>query len=83
MTADEMLKIISKPWCSFKDLRNITQLGETKTCQLRVEIKNYLESQGYILPSRLLPMSEVVKYLKLDINYLENICRKENDNEIN
>ncbi len=71
MNAKEALEILSKPWCNLKDLQKLSQLGETKASKLRNEIKGCLENQGYILPKNLLPMVEVVKYLKIDIKYLE------------
>ncbi len=71
MNAKETLEIIAKPWCNLQDLQRLSQLGETKASKLRNEIKKYLEDQGYILPKYLLPMSEVVKYLKIDVKYLE------------
>lgn len=71
MNAKETLEIIAKPWCNLQDLQRLSQLGETKASKLRNEIKKCLEDQGYILPKYLLPMAEVVKYLKIDVKYLE------------
>ncbi len=76
MNAEETLKIIAKPWCNFKDLQLLSQLGETNTFKLRKEIKKSLENKGYVLPKTLLPMVEVVKYLKIDIDYLESRIKK-------
>ena len=36
------------------------------------KIKNDLESKGYYVPKNAVPMQEVVKYLNIDIDYLES-----------
>lgn len=81
MNAQEALEILSKPWCNLQDLQKLAQLGETKASKLRNEIKKNLEDQGYILPKHLLPMVEVVKYLKIDIKYLEGRAKTKNYEE--
>lgn len=81
MNANEALEILSKPWCTLKDLQKLSQLGETNASRLRNDIKESLESKGYILPKNLLPMVEVVKYLKIAIKYLEGRARANNYEE--
>ena len=81
MNAKETLEIIAKPWCNLQDLQKLSQLGETKASKLRNEIKKCLEDQGYILPKHLLPMVEVVRYLKIDIKYLEGRAKTKNYEE--
>ena len=73
MNAKEMLKILSKQWCSIDDLKRISNLGNNKVYKLKKEIVNELIEQGYTLPKGLIPMCEVVKKLKIDIEYLKNI----------
>ncbi len=73
MNAKEMLKILSKQWCSIDDLKRISNLGNNKVYELKKEIVNELIEQGYTLPKGLIPMCEVVKKLKIDIEYLKNI----------
>ena len=36
------------------------------------KIKNDLEKEGYYVPKNAVPMQEVVKYLNIDIDYLES-----------
>ncbi len=81
MNAQETLEILSKPWCNLQDLQKLSQLGETKASKLRNDIKKNLENQGYILPKHLLPMVEVVRYLKIDIKYLEGRAKAKNYEE--
>ena len=78
MSTDEILKIISKQWCSLDDLRNLTGLGKNSLLKLKREIKKSLNN-NYI-PNKLLTMNEVVKYLNIDVDYLIKLERKENQN---
>lgn len=78
MSTDEILKIISKQWCSLDDLRNLTGLRKNSLLKLKREIKKSLNS--YSIPNKLLPMNEVVKYLNIDVDYLIKLERKENQN---
>lgn len=78
MSTDEILKIISKQWCSLDDLRNLTGLGKNSLLKLKREIKKSLNNNS--IPNKLLPMNEVVKYLNIDVDYLIKLERKENQN---
>jgi len=78
MSTDEILKIISKQWCSLDDLRNLTGLGKNSLLKLKREIKKSLNNNS--IPNKLLPMNEVVKYLNIDVDYLIKFERKENQN---
>lgn len=78
MSIDEILKIISKQWCSLDDLRNLTGLGKNSLLKLKREIKKSLNNNS--IPNKLLPMNEVVKYLNIDVDYLIKLERKENQN---
>lgn len=77
MTAEETLMILKKVWCNTNDLMKLSQLGINNTTKLKKEIKTDLENQGYLLPKGKLPMIEVIKRLKIDIDYLERISREE------
>lgn len=73
MSAKETLELISKQWCDLNDLRQLTGLGKNNAMKLKKEIKSYLNNLGYQLPNKLLPMNEVVNYLKININYLQTM----------
>lgn len=79
MNAENILSLISKQWCTLDDLRNITGLGKTNSIKLKNKIRNQLLDKGYDLPNKLLPMNEVVNYLKIDINYLKQVIEKNNN----
>ena len=74
MNANEMIKIISKVWCTNEDLHKLSGLGITNTSKLKRKIKEEIEKDGKVLPKGLLPMSEVVKYLNIDIDYYKKIA---------
>lgn len=76
MKVNELLEIISKQWCNTEDLIKITGLGRNTVLKLKKQIKNSLYAREYSLPNVLLPMNEVVKYLKIDIDYLKDINSK-------
>ena len=73
MNAKETLNLISKQWCSIDDLKKLSNLGNNNVYKLKKEIQDELESNGYILPKGLIPMCEVVKKLKIDIDYLNKL----------
>ena len=76
MKASETLNLISKQWCDLNDLMNLAQVGKNKAVKIRSEFKHELECEGYLLPSNLLPMSEVVNRLKINIPYLQKMVQE-------
>ena len=79
MNAKETLNLISKQWCNLTDLQKLTGLGKNSALKLKNEIKIDLMNKGYLLPSKLLPMNEVVSYLKININYLQKMAKEINN----
>lgn len=75
MNAHDMLELLSKQWCNTEDLRMLTGLGKNNISKLKTKIRKELISKGYKLPTKLLPMNEVVNYLKIDIEYLNQIAK--------
>ena len=75
MNAHNMLEILSKQWCNTEDLKKLTGLGKNNISKLKTKIRKELMSKGYKLPTKLLPMNEVVNYLKIDIEYLNQIAK--------
>lgn len=71
MDANETLKIISKQWCNLTDLMKLAGVGRTTALVIKNNIKKKLENENYYVPTRAVPMQEVVNYLKIDIPYLE------------
>ena len=75
MNAHDMLEILSKQWCNTEDLKKLTGLGKNNISKLKTKIRKELMSKGYKLPTKLLSMNEVVNYLKIDIEYLNQIAK--------
>lgn len=76
MNAKETLELISKQWCDLDDLIKLTGMGKSNALKLKREIKSELENLGYLLPTNALPMDEVVKKLKININYLQKMTKE-------
>ena len=76
MNEKETLNLISKQWCNLNDLQQLTGLGRNNALKLKNEIKIELENKGYSLPNKLLPMNEVVGYLKINISYLQKMAKE-------
>ena len=71
MTANETLKLIAKQWCNLSDLMKIAGDGRNNALVIKSTIKKRLENENYYVPNNAVPMQEVVKYLNIDIPYLE------------
>lgn len=77
MSARETLELLSKQWCDLNDLMKLTNVGRNSALKIRKEIKVELEDKGYTLPNNLLPMCEVVNKLRINIPYLQKMCKLE------
>ena len=71
MTANETLKLIAKQWCNLSDLMKLAGVGRNNALYIKSTIKKRLENENYYVPNNAVPMQEVVKYLNIDIPYLE------------
>ncbi|MBR4260850.1 MAG: hypothetical protein IKQ33_02710 [Clostridia bacterium] len=75
MKANELLEILSQQWCSLNDLMKICKCVKNKALIVKNRFKKELLEEGYIIPSRSLPMKAVVDKLKIDIDYLEKMSK--------
>ena len=71
MTANEILELIAKQWCNLSDLMKLAGVGRNNALVIKSTIKKRLENENYYVPNNAVPMQEVVKYLNIDIPYLE------------
>ena len=76
LTADELLDLFNSQWATTKDIMNIGVVGMNKALFIKKEIMTDLISKGYMLPNGLVPMSYVIDYFKININYLKKVARK-------
>ncbi len=72
MTANETLQLIAQHWCNLNDLMKLAGVGRNSALKIKNQIKTALESEGRYVPKNAVPMQEVVKYLNIDIDYLES-----------
>ena len=72
MTASETLKLIAKQWCNLSGLMKLAGVGRNNALYIKSTIKKRLENENYYVPNNAVPMQEVVKYLNIDIPYLED-----------
>ncbi len=82
MNVEETLKLItSKTWCNINDLMKLTGLSRSSALKIKNKIRN---SMRYEIHTRDLPMSVVIDYLNIDVEYLKIISTgKEAKNEDN
>ena len=73
MSAEEIMKIITKQWCNLTDLMKLLGCGRNKALEIKKRIKDKLINEGYFIPGNDLPMQAVVDVLKIDIDRLEKI----------
>ena len=71
MNAEQTLKLIAKQWCNLSDLMKLAGVGRNNALVIKSTIKKRLENENYYVPNNAVPMQEVVKYLNIDIPYLE------------
>lgn len=75
MSAEEIMKIITKQWCNLTDLMKLLGCGRNKALDVKKQIKDKLINEGYFIPGNDLPMQAVVDVLKIDIDRLEKIIK--------
>ena len=78
MSAEETLELISKQWCTLQDIMKLAQIGRNSALKTKKLIQDNLEKQGYLIPKSVVPTKEVVKYLHIDIPYLESRVNSKN-----
>lgn len=80
MTNIEIFSIISKSWANVNDIKILASCGRDKASQIRDNIIDNINSSGKFLPiskKKIVPMSSVIDYLNLDINYILSMAEKE------
>ena len=78
MSAEEIMKIITKQWCNLTDLMKLLGCGRNKALDIKKQIKDKLINEGYFIPGNDLPMQAVVDVLKIDIDRLERLIKLSN-----
>lgn len=76
LTAQETLDLINKQWATNQDIQKLAYVGYSKARVIKKEIENELVEKGYRISHGLVPMDKVVEYLKINVNYLKRIAKK-------
>ena len=78
VTASETLEILKKAWLNNDDIMQVAGCGQNRALTIRKQIKNDLESQGIYCAYGLVPSAEVVKFLKINVDYLKKMSKVNN-----
>ncbi|MDO4394593.1 MAG: hypothetical protein Q4C23_01245 [Mycoplasmatota bacterium] len=75
LNANDLLKIASSQWATARDIMTIGSVGRNKAYAIRNEIiADYYEGDKRVRNRRLVPMSEVLKYFNINIDYLQEVA---------
>lgn len=74
LNAIEMLEIASSQWASAGDIMKLGSVGRNKAYAVKNEIISELYNEDDKIRNRgLVPMTEVLKYFGIDLNYLKEV----------
>ena len=89
ITYGEMFATISKQWANVNDIKQLCGNGRDKARQIRKEIELDIKESGKKLligKEKKVPMSKVIDYLNMDIDYIAKMAilekRINNDRKI-
>lgn len=82
VTASETLEILKKAWLNNDDIMQVAGCGQNRALTIKKKIQKNLENQEIYCAHGLVPSAEVVKFLKINIEYLKKMS-KLNDNKTN
>lgn len=75
LTAKQVLEVASSQWATVKDIMVLGSVGRNKANTIRSEITTSIYGNDSKVRNRgLVPMSEVLKYFSIDINYLKEVA---------
>ena len=76
VTADEILDLIHYQWAGTKEIMKIANIGEARALKIKKQLINELLEQGYTLPRNKVPMEVVLKYFKINIEFLRRVKKE-------
>ena len=75
LNAKDLLAIASSQWASAKDIMIIGSVGRNKAYAIRNEIiADYYDGDKKVRNRRLVPMTEVLKYFNINLDYLREVA---------
>ena len=69
----ELYSYISKPWCSYKEIMEISGCGRDSAIKIRNAIQESIAKKGKSLPTGktiVVPTQAVIEYLGIDLDYV-------------
>ena len=76
---EEIIQLVSKQWCSTKDIQKLADVGIRQARIIKEQICNELKSKGFIVPPFVVPTELVVKKLSIDIDFIKSFTKKSQD----
>ena len=73
----DLFSIVSKLWASVYEIQQVGNCGRDKAVEIRNFIKQAIKDNGKKVPSgkiKVVPMTRVIEYFDLDINYISKIA---------
>lgn len=80
-TAKETLDIINKPWCTVDDIVALTGMGRNFAFNIKKEINEGIEKEGYKVLDSYVPTDKLIMYLNINIEYLKQVSSIVSENE--
>ena len=78
LTAKQVLEVASSQWATAKDIMILGSVGRNKAYAIRNEIiADYYGGDKKVRNRRLVPMTEVLKYFNINIDYLREVSTYE------
>jgi len=80
MNYSELFALVSKQWANVNDIKQLCGNGRDKARQIRNEIEFEIIGSGKKLlngKERKIPMSKVIDYLNMDIDYIAKMAMLE------
>ena len=75
LNANDLLKIASSQWATARDIMTIGSVGRNKAYAIRNEIiADYYDGDKKVRNRRLVPMTEVLKYFNINLDYLREVA---------
>lgn len=71
LTAEQVLDVASSQWATAKDIMKLGSVGRNKAYAIRHEIILSCYNDNKLRNRGLVPMSEVLKYFNIDLNYFK------------
>ena len=76
ISANETLNLISAQWAGTTEIMKLGCVGKNKALEIKREIKEQADANGYFLPNNLVPMEYVIDYFKINITHLKKVCKE-------